>query len=347
MTNNVSGPLSIELPGNTGKVKTQTTQNKLVLTKVSVFSSLDEDKSKHVSGEEMKTKNNSLFTQYNLNTDAAKEKAYNLAGLQGSAIEIADGKVTEMKNFSTKLNNMLKKFKSSKLFTKLSPENDKTSVSGEQIKSTTGELDRQANTEFQNHAKNVQDKLSKAMAKALAEIANEAKIEGQKQDIANAAKSKDKTVTVPQDGAKQTPKTGTEQPKTVKLGDKDVNISEFTKTENNGQTIYSKDNKNYTLKDGVLTEIKGNENVEKAKENQEVKGKDSKGSNKPTFESLKAELGDAQKLPIAGSPKGYKAQAWNNMIKAHPELKGKEIQKMITEDNAKAALNRYLKAMET
>ena len=328
MTNNVSGPLSIELPGNTGKVKTQTTQNSengknnIVLTKVSVFSSLDEDKSKHVSGAEMQKNNSSLFTKYNLNTAAAKEKAYNLADLQDSAKKIADGKVKEMKNFSSKLESMLTKFKSSKLFAKLSPENDNTSVSGEQIKSTTGELDTKANTEFSNYAENVQDKLSKAMAKALAEIANEAKIEGQKQDIADAAKSNDKSP------VKNEPKSQAEQPKEVKLG--------------------GKNNKNNTPKDGALTELKDNKNVDKSNENQEVKAEeDSKDSNKLTFKSLKAELGDAQKLPIASSPKGYKAQAWNNMIKAHPELKGKEIQKMITEANADAALKRYLKSTET
>lgn len=349
MTNNVSGTSEIKLHGNLGKVKTTKTQSsengettiKTAATKVSVFSTFDEDRSKHVSGEEMKTKNKSLFTQYKLNTDAAKEKAYNSAGLQGSAIKIADDKVTEMKNFSTKLDNMLKKFKSSKLFTKLSPENGKTSVSDAQIDETTGDFDNKANTEFQKHAKNVQDKLSEAMAKALAEIANEAKKEGQIQEIANAAKSNDKSP------VKNEPKSQAEQPKIVKLGGKDVNISDFTKTQNNGQTIYSKDNKNYTLKDGVLTELKDNKNVNKSKENQDVKDKDSKDSNKLTFESLKAELGSAEKLPIAGSPQGYRAKAWNDMITRHPDLKGKKIQKMITKANAEAALNRYLKAMET
>lgn len=322
MTNNVSGPLSIELPGNTGKVKTQTTQNsendkkELVLTKVSVFSKLDTDKSKHVSGEEMQKNNGSLFTQYKLNTDAAKEKAYNLAGLKGSAIEIADGKVKEMKNFSTKLENMLTKFKSSKLFEKLSPNEGQTSVSGEQITSTTKKLDDKANTEFEGHAINVQRKLSDAMAKALAEIANEAKIEGQIQDIANAAKSNDKST------VKHESKSQAEQPKKVKLD--------------------GKNNKNDTLKDGALTASKDNENVEKSKE---VKAENSKGS-QLTLASLKSELGEAVELPIAGRPRGYKAQAWNNMINKHSELNGKQIKNMITEDNAKAALKRYLAAMK-
>lgn len=354
MTNNVSGASSFELQGNIGKVKTQTTQSNdngkttvnTEATKVSIFSTYDSDQSKHVSGEEMKNNNNGGYSQIKLNTDAAKKEAF--ADLKGSAIKIANNKVQEMKDFGAKFDNMLTKFKSSKLFTKLSPDNEQTSVSQNQITTTTQKLDQQANTEFTVHANNVQEKLSQAMAKALAEIANEAKIEGQKQDIANAAQSKDKTVTTaPQDGAKQTPKAGTEQPQTVKLGDKDVNLSEFIKKDNNGKTIYSKDNKNYTLKDGVLTELKDNKNVDKSNENQEVKAnEDSKGSNNPTFESLKAELGSAEKLPIAGSPRGYKAKAWNNMIKAHPELKGKEIQKMITEANANAALKRYLESTE-
>lgn len=354
MTNNVSGASSFELQGNIGKIKTTTTQSSengktsvnTEATKVSIFSSYDTDQSKHVSGEEIKSNNSGGFSQFKLNTDAAKKTAF--AELKGSAIKIANNKVQEMKNFGAKFDNMLTKFKSSKLFAKLSPENDQTSVSQNQITTATQELDNRANTEFAGHATSVQKKLSDAMAKALAEIANEAKKEGQIQNIANAAKSKDKTVTTaPQDGAKQTPKAGTERPQTVKLGDKDVNLSEFKKTDNNGQTIYSKDNKNYTLKDGVLTELKDNKNVDKSNENQEVKAEeDSKDSNKPTFDSLKAELGDAEKLPIAGSPRGYKAKAWNNMIKAHPELKGKEIQKMITEANANAALKRYLESTE-
>lgn len=348
MTNNVSGASSFELQGNIGKVKTTTTQSNengktsvnTEATKVSIFSTLDTDQSKHVSGEEIKNNNSGGFSQFKLNTDAAKKQAF--ANLKGSAINIANDKVKEMKEFGAKLDNMLTKFKSSKLFEKLSPDKGKTSVSQTQITTTTQQLDNRANTEFAGHANNVQAKLSDAMAKALAEIANEAKIEGQKQDIANAAKSNDKST------VKNESKSQAEQPKTVKLGDKDVNISEFTKTENNGQTIYSKDNKNYTLKDGVLTEINGNKNVEKSKENKEVKEvKDSKDSNKPTLASLKSELGNAEKLPIAGSPKGYKAQAWNKMINKHSELNGKQIKNMITEANAEAALNRYLKAMET
>mgnify|MGYP004543896605 CR=1 FL=1 len=355
MTNNVSGASSFELQGNIGKIKTTTTQSNengktsvnTEATKVSIFSTLDTDQSKHVSGEEIKNNNSGGFSQFKLNTDAAKKQAF--ANLKGSAINIANDKVKEMKEFGAKLDNMLTKFKSSKLFEKLSPDNGQTSVSQSQITTTTQQLDNRANTEFAGHANNVQAKLSDAMAKALAEIANEAKKEGQIQDIANAAKSKDKTVTtVPQDGAKQTPKVGTEQPQTVKLDGKDVNLSEFTiRTDENGQKIYSNGDKNYTLKDGALTLIKDNKKVEKSKENKEVKEvKDSKGSNNLTFESLKAELGDAQKLPIAGSPKGYKAQAWNKMINKHSELNGKQIKNMITEDNAKAALNRYLAAME-
>lgn len=347
MTNNVSGASSFELQGNIGKVKTTTTQSSengktsvnTEATKVSIFSSYDTDQSKHVSGEEIKNNNSGGFNQFKLNTDAAKKQAF--ADLKGSAINIANDKVKEMKDFGAKFDGMLTKFKSSKLFAKLSPDKDQTSVSQAQITNTTQELDAQANSEFSAHAQEAQSKIAQAMANALTEIANEAKIEGQKQDIANAAQSKDKPVTTaPQDEAEQTPKAGTEQPQTVKLGDNDVNLSDFEKkTDKNGQTIYSKDNKNYTLKDRVLTELE---------ENQEVKAdEDSKDSNQPTFESLKAELGDAKKLPIAGSPKGYKAQAWNNMIKAHPELKGKEIQKMITEANADAALKRYLKSTET
>ena len=325
MTNNVSGVSDFKLQGNF-KAKITTTpnsengKNNIEFTKVSVFSGLDEDKSKHVSGEEMQKNNSSLFAQYNLNTDAAKEKAYNLAGLQSSAIKIANNKVQEMKDFGTELNNMLTKFKSSKLFEKLSPDKGKTSVSVDKITSTTGELDRQANTEFSNHANNVQDKLSKAMAKALAEIANEARIEGQKQDIANAAKSKDKST------VKHESKPQAEQPKNVKLD--------------------GKNNKNDTLKDGALTASKDNENVKKSKENQEVKDKDSKDDKQLTLASLKSELGETVELPIAGRPRGYKAQAWNNMINKHSELNGKQIKNMITEDNAKAALNRYLAAME-
>lgn len=352
MTNNVSGASSFELQGNIGKIKTTTTQSNengktevnTEATKVSIFSTLDTDQSKHVSGEEIKNNNSGGFSQFKLNTDAAKKQAF--ADLKGSAINIANDKVKEMKEFGAKLDNMLTKFKSSKLFEKLSPDKGKTSVSQTQIDKTTQKLDDRANTEFAGHANSVQEKLSQAMAKALAEIANEAKKEGQIQDIANAGKSK--VTAAPQDGTEQTSKAGTEQPKTVKLGDKDVNISEFTKTQNNGQTIYSKDNKNYTLNDGVLTEINGNENAEKAKENQEVKEvKDSKGSNNLTLASLKAELGEAKELPIAGRPKGYKAQAWNKMINKHSELNGKQIKNMITEANAEAALNRYLKAMET
>lgn len=352
MTNNVSGPLSIELPKNTGKVKTKTTQNsendknELVLTKVSVFSSLDSDQSKHVSGEEMSDKKGVFVAGYKNEIEAKKNVAFK--DLQGSAINIAKNKVNEMKDFGTKFDNMLTKFKSSKLFKKLSPENGKTSVSDAQIDETTQQLDRQANMEFSRHAVDVKAQLSQAMATALAEIAKEAEAEGKIQDIANAGKSKDKTVTTaPQDGTKQTPKAGTEQPQTVKLGDKDVNLSEFARTDKNGQTIYSKDNKNYTLKDGVLTELKDNKNVDKSKENPEVKGKDSKGSDNPTLQKLIGELGSAVELPIAGRKKGYKAEAWNAMIDNNPKLKGKKIQKMITETNADAALRRYLKAMET
>ena len=355
MTNNVSGASSFELQGNIGKVKTTTTQSSengktsvnTEATKVSIFSSLDSDQSKHVSGEEMKANNGSLFAQYKLNTEAGKKQAF--ADLKGSDINIANDKVKEMKDFGAKFDDMLTKFKSSKLFAKLSPDKGQSSVSQAQITNTTQQLDNQANREFSAHAQEAQSKIAQAMAKALAEIANEAKVEGQKQDIANAAQSKDKPVTTaPQDEAEQTPKAGTEQPQTVKLGDNDVNLSDFEKkTDKNGQTIYSKDNKNYTLKDGALTELKDNENVENSKENQEVKAEeDSKDSNKPTFDSLKAELGSTEKLPIAGSPKGYKAKAWNKMINDHPELKGKKIQKMITEANADTALKRYLKSAE-
>lgn len=354
MTNNVSGASSFELQGNIGKIKTTTTKSSengktsvnTEATKVSVFSSLDSDQSKHVSGEEMSDKKGVFVAGYKNEIEAKKNVAFK--NLQGSAINIAKNKVNEMKDFGTKFDNMLTKFKSSKLFAKLSPDKGQTSVSQAQITSTTQQLDRQANREFSRHAVDVKAQLSQAMATALAEIAKEAEAEGKIQDIANAGKSKDKTVTTaPQDGTKQTPKAGTEQPQTVKLGDKDVNISEFTKTENNGQTIYSKDNKNYTLKDGVLTELKDNKNVDKSNENQEVKAEeDSKDSNKLTFDSLKAELGNAEKLPIAGSPRGYKAKAWNQMINKYPELKGKEIKNMITEVNADAALKRYLKSAE-
>ena len=343
MTNNVSGASSFELQGNIGKVKTQTTQSSdngkttvnTEATKVSVFSSLDSDQSKHVSGEEMKTNNGSLFAQYKLNTESGKKQAF--ADLKGSAINIANDKVKEMKDFGAKFDGMLTKFKSGKLFAKLSPDKGQSSVSQAQITNTTQQLDAQANREFSAHAQEAQSKIAQAMANALVEIAQEAKAEGQKQDIANAGAGAINNEAKPQ----------AKQPKTVKLGDKNVNISEFTKTENNGQTIYSKDNKNYTLKDGVLTELKDNKNVDKTKENKEVKEvKDSKDSTKPTFASLKAELGNAEKLPIAGGPKGYKAQAWNNMIKAHPELNGKQIQKMITEANADVALKRYLQSSE-
>lgn len=320
MTNNVSGASDFKLQGNF-KAKITTTPNsengktkvKTEATKVSIFSTYDTDQSKHVSGEEIKSNNSGWFSQFKLNTDAAKEKAYNLAGLQGSAIKIANNKVQEMKDFGTELNNMLTKFKSSKLFKKLSPNEGQTSVSGEQITSTTKRLDEQANTEFAGHATSVQTKLSDAMAKALAEIANEAKKEGQIQDIADAAKSNVKS-------------TQAEQPKEVKIDDKN--------------------NKNNTPKDGATIASKDNENVKKSKENQEVKDKDSKDSNNLTLQKLIGELGEAVDLPIAGRKKGYKAQAWNNMINKHSELNGKQIKNMITEDNAKAALNRYLAAME-
>ena len=299
-----------------------------------MFSSLDSDQSKHVSGEEMSDKKGVLVAGYKNEIDAKKNVAFK--DLQGSAINIAKNKVNEMKDFGTKFDNMLTKFKSSKLFAKLSPDKGQTSVSQAQITSTTQQLDSQANREFSRHAVDVKAQLSQAMATALAEIAKEAEAEGKIQDIADAGAINNEA------------KPQAEQPKTVKLGDKNVNISEFTKTENNGQTIYSKDNKNYTLKDGVLTELKDNKNVDKSNKNQEVKADgNSKDSNKPTFESLKAELGSAEKLPIAGSPKGYKAKAWNKMINDHSELKGKEIQKMITEANADAALKRYLKSAET
>ncbi len=342
MTNNVSGASSFELQGNFGKVKTTTTQSsengktsvKTEATKVSIFSNYDTDQSKHVSGEEMSDKKGVLVAGYKNEIDAKKNVAFK--DLQGSAINIAKNKVNEMKDFGTKFDNMLTKFKSSKLFAKLSPDKGQTSVSQAQITSTTQQLDSQANREFSRHAVDVKAQLSQAMATALAEIAKEAEAEGKIQDIADAGAINNEA------------KPQAEQPKTVKLGDKNVNISEFTKTENNGQTIYSKDNKNYTLKDGVLTELKDNKNVDKSNKNQEVKADgNSKDSNKPTFESLKAELGSAEKLPIAGSPKGYKAKAWNKMINDHSELKGKEIQKMITEANADAALKRYLKSAET
>ena len=341
MTNNVSGASSFELQGNIGKVKTKTTQSSdngkttvnTEATKVSVFSSLDSDQSKHVSGKEMSDKKGVFVAGYKNEIEAKKNVAFK--DLQGSAINIAKNKVNEMKDFGTKFDNMLTKFKSNKLFAKLSPDKDQTSVSQAQITNTTQQLDSQANSEFSRHAVDVKAQLSQAIATALAEIAKEAEAEGKIQDIADAGAINNET------------KPQAEQPKTVKLGDKNVNISEFTKTENNGQTIYSKDNKNYTLKDGVLTELKDNKNVDKSNENQEVKAEeDSKDSNKPTLQKLIGELGEAAELPIAGRPRGYKAQAWNNMINKHSELKGKQIKNMITEDNAKAALNRYLVAME-
>ena len=321
MTNNVSGASSFELQGNIGKIKTTTTQSsengktkvKTEATKVSIFSNYDTDKSKHVSGEEMSDKKGVFVAGYKNEIEAKKNVAFR--DLQDSAINIAKNKVNEMKDFGAKFDNMLTKFKSSKLFKKLSPNEGQTSVSGEQITSTTKRLDEQANTEFKKHAIDVKAQLSQAMATALAEIAKEAEAEGKIQDIADAGKSNVKS-------------TQAEQPKEVKLD--------------------GKNNKNDTLKDGALTASKDNENVEisKSKENQEVKDKDSKGSNKLTFDSLKAELGNAEKLPIAGNKRGYKAKAWNQMINKYPELKGKEIQKMITEDNADAALRRYLKSAE-
>ena len=341
MTNNVSGASDFKLQGNIGKIKTTTTQSSengktsvsTEATKVSIFSSYDTDQSKHVSGEEMSDKKGVFVAGYKNEIEAKKNVAFK--DLQGSAINIAKNKVNEMKDFGAKFDNMLTKFKSSKLFAKLSPDKEQTSVSQDQITTTTQKLDEQANTEFKKHAIDVKAQLSQAMVTALAEIAKEAEAEGKIQDIADAGAINNEA------------KPQAEQPKTVKLGDKNVNISEFTKTENNGQTIYSKDNKNYTLKDGVLTELKDNKNVDKSNENQEVKAEeDSKDSNKLTFDSLKAELGDAEKLPIAGSPRGYKAKAWNAMINNNPKLKGKKIQKMITETNADAALKRYLKSAE-
>lgn len=341
MTNNVSGASSFELQGNLGKIKTTKTQSSdngkttvnTEATKVSVFSSLDSDQSKHVSGEEMSDKKGVFVAGYKNEIEAKKNVAFK--DLQGSAINIAKNKVNEMKDFGTKFDNMLTKFKSSKLFAKLSPDKGQTSVSQAQITSTTQQLDSQANREFSRHAVDVKAQLSQAIATALAEIAKEAEAEGKIQDIADAGAINNET------------KPQAEQPKTVKLGDKNVNISEFTKTENNGQTIYSKDNKNYTLKDGVLTELKDNKNVDKSNENQEVKAEeDSKGSDNPTLQKLIGELGEAVELPIAGRPRGYKAQAWNKMIDNNPKLKGKKIQKMITEDNATTALKRYLAAMK-
>lgn len=343
MTSNVSGASEFKLHGNLGKVKTTKTQSsengettvKTAATKVSVFSTFDEDRSKHVSGEEMSKQKGVFVAGYKNEIDAKKNVAF--ADLKGSAIKIAKNKVEEMKDFSIKFDNMLTKFKSSKLFEKLSPENGKTSVSDAQIDETTKRLDTQANTEFKKHAIDVKAQLSQAMSKALAEIAKEAEAEGKIQDIANAGAGAINNAAKPQ----------AEQPKTVKLGGKDVNISDFTKTQNNGQTIYSKDNKNYTLNDGVLTEIKGKENLEKSKENKEVKEvKDSKDSHNLTLQDLIAQLGKVEDLPIAGHKKGYKAQAWNKMINDNPELNGKQIKNMITEDNAKAALKRYLAAMK-
>lgn len=161
MTNNVSGASSFELQGNIGKVKTTTTQSNengktsvnTEATKVSIFSTLDTDQSKHVSGEEIKNNNSGGFSQFKLNTDAAKKQAF--ANLKGSAINIANDKVKEMKDFSSKLESMLTKFKSSKLFKKLSPDKGKTSVSQTQITTTTQQLDNRANTEFAGHANNV------------------------------------------------------------------------------------------------------------------------------------------------------------------------------------------------
>lgn len=324
MTNNVSGASEFKLHGNLGKVKTTKTQSsengetkvKTEATKVSVFSKLDTDQSKHVSGEEIKNNNSGGFSQFKLNTDAAKKQAF--VNLKGSAINIANDKVKEMKEFGAKLDNMLTKFKSSKLFEKLSPDKDQTSVSQDQIDKTTQKLDDKANTEFAGHANSVQEKLSQAMAKALAEIANEAKKEGQIQDIANAAKSNVKSP------VKNEPKSQAEKTK-----------------------IDDKNNKNNTPKDGATIASKDNEKVDKSNKNKEVKEvKDSKGSDNPTLQDLITELGSAVELPIAGRPIGYKAQAWNKMINKHSELNGKQIKNMITEDNAKAALKRYLAAME-
>lgn len=320
MTNNVSGTSEFKLHGNLGKVKTTKTQSskngettvKTAATKVSVFSSLDSDQSKHVSGEEMSDKKGVFVAGYKNEIEAKKNVAFK--DLQGSAINIAKNKVNEMKDFGTKFDNMLTKFKSSKLFKKLSPENGKTSVSDAQIDETTKQLDRQANMEFSKRAVDVKAQLSQAMATALAEIAKEAEAEGKIQDIADAGAINNET------------KPQAEQPKEVKID--------------------GKNNKNDTLKDGALTASKDNENVKKSKENQEVKDKDSKGSNNTTLQKLIGELGEAVELPIAGRPRGYKAQAWNNMINKHSELNGKQIKNMITEDNAKAALNRYLAAME-
>lgn len=327
MTNNVSGASSFELKGNFGKVKTQTTRSSdngkttvnTEATKVSVFSSLDSDQSKHVSGKEMSDKKGVFVAGYKNEIEAKKNVAFK--DLQGSAINIAKNKVNEMKDFGTKFDNMLTKFKSSKLFAKLPPDKGQTSVSQDQITSTTQQLDRQANMEFSRHAVDVKAQLSQAMATALAEIAKEAEAEGKIQDIANAGKSNDKST------VKHESKPQAEQPKNVKLD--------------------GKNNKNDTLKDGALTASKDNENVKKSKENQEVKDKDSKDSNNPTLQKLIGELGEAVDLPIAGRKKGYKAEAWNAMIDNNPKLKGKKIQKMITETNADAALRRYLKAMET
>lgn len=320
MTNNVSGASDFKLHGNLGKVKTTKTQSsengettvKTAATKVSVFSSLDSDQSKHVSGEEMSDKKGVFVAGYKNEIEAKKNVAFK--DLQGSAINIAKNKVNEMKDFGTKFDNMLTKFKSSKLFKKLSPENGKTSVSDAQIDETTKQLDRQANMEFSRHAVDVKAQLSQAMATALAEIAKEAEAEGKIQDIADAGAINNET------------KPQAEQPKNVKLD--------------------GKNNKNDTLKDGALTASKDNENVKKSKENQEVKDKDSKDDKQLTLASLKSELGEAVELPIAGRPRGYKAQAWNKMIDNNPKLKGKKIQKMITEDNATTALNRYLESTE-
>lgn len=331
MTNNVSGASSFEFSGNIGKIKTKKTQNSengkasvtTEATKVSIFSSYDTDQSKHVSGEEMKSNNSAGYNQIKLNKEAAIQTAFKK--LEGSAIKIANDKVNEMKDFGAKFDKMLTKFKSSKLFAKLSPEENQTSVSQAQITSATQRLDTQANSEFSNHATSVRAELADAMSNALAEIANEAEIEGQKQDIANASIKDNPVKTTPQDGAEQTTKAGTEQPQTV-----------------DGQEV--KANEDVKKNETPKAETEQPQTVE----NQKVKAKEApKDSEKPTFESLKAELGDAKNLPIAGSPKGYKAKAWNDMIKQHPNLKGKEIKNMITEANADAALRRYLKSMET
>ena len=98
MTNNVSGASSFELQGNIGKVKTQTTQSSengkttvnTEATKVSVFSSLDSDQSKHVSGEEMSDKKGVFVAGYKNEIEAKKNVAFK--DLQGSAINIDKNK---------------------------------------------------------------------------------------------------------------------------------------------------------------------------------------------------------------------------------------------------------------